>query len=227
MHADRKWGPAALRRALQVYVLTDRASARGRLEVDLVAAALAGGATAVQLRDKERPARELHALGRALADLCAARGALFVVNDRLDVALACGADGVHLGQDDLPAGAARAVAGPALVIGVSAATPDEAAAAADAGADYLGVGSVFATRTKADAGAPIGPEGLSRVARSTGLPVVAIGGLRPENAGLALSAGAAGVAAISAVISATDVAAECARLALSVRRALVQGPDPA
>ncbi len=219
MDGHRNWNVPALRRALQVYVLTDRVAARGRPEVELVAAALAGGATAIQLRDKERSARELCSLGTALAELCFQSGALFIVNDRLDVALACGASGVHLGQDDLPAARARAVAGPLLVIGVSAATREEAAAAAAAGADYVGVGAVFSTRTKGDAGAPIGTEGLAHVARTSRLPVVAIGGIGPENAGSAIAAGAVGVAAVSAVMAATDVAAECARLALAVRRA--------
>lgn len=208
-----------LRRRLGVYVLTDRQAARGRPQLALVAAALRGGATAVQLRDKTASGRELHALARGLAELCAARGALFLVNDRLDVALACGADGVHLGLDDLPAAAARVIAGPDFVIGASAATPAEVAAAEAAGADYVGVGPVFATGSKGDAGEPIGPEGLAAVARSAGLPVVAIGGLGADNAHLALEAGAAGVAVISAVMGAVDVTGACERLAHAVRSA--------
>lgn len=220
MSGKRKWDPATLRRALAVYVVTDRACARGRSEVELAAAALAGGATALQLRDKDRPARELYTLGCALAELCAKHAALFVVNDRLDIALACQADGVHLGQDDLPAARARAIAGPGLVIGVSTGAPGEAADAWRDGADYLGVGPAFATATKRDAGVPIGPEGLASVVRAAALPVVAIGGIGPGNAAVALAAGACGVAAISAVMAATDVAAETTRLAAAVRGAL-------
>jgi len=217
---QRRWPVADLRRALAVYVLTDRACARGRSEVDLAAAALAGGATALQLRDKDRPARELYALACALAELCATAAVLFVVNDRLDIALACGAPGVHLGQDDLPVERARALGGPDLVIGVSAGTPREAVAAWRAGADYLGVGPAFATATKPDAGTPLGRTGLASVVRAAPLPVVAIGGIRPENAAVALAAGACGVAAISAVMAATDVAAQASRLASAVRGAL-------
>lgn len=213
----RRWRGESLARSLAVYVLTDRGVARGRPEVELVAAALAGGATAIQLRAKDASARELCAFGTELVRLCAAHGALLVVNDRLDVALACGAGGVHLGQDDLPAERARLLAGEELVIGVSAATPAEAAAAEAAGADYLGVGAVFATASKPDAGSPIGLQGLAAVTRSTALPVVAIGGIAPDNAALAVAAGAVGVAAISAVLGAADVRAAAGRLAAAVR----------
>jgi thiamine-phosphate pyrophosphorylase len=204
--------PARLRARLAVYVLVDGPPQ--------AVAALAGGATAIQLRAKHCSARELCSMGRRLADICAERAALFIVNDRLDVALACGAAGVHLGQDDLPAAEARRIAGPELIIGVSAATPAEAEAASRADADYLGTGSVYATASKADAGKPIGLKGLSRVTRTTALPVVAIGGITPDNAAAAIAAGAAGVAAISAVVGAPDVAAAAARLAAAVHGAI-------
>lgn len=214
---------AWLRTRLAVYVLTDRRAQRGRSEVEVAAACLRGGATALQLRAKDLPGRELCELGRRLAELCADHGALFVVNDRVDVALACGAGGVHLGQDDLPAAAARRLMGPAPVIGISAATPEEAAAARAAGADYLGVGSVFGTTTKPDAGAPIGTAGLARVVAATELPVVAIGGITAANAPAAIAAGAVGVAAISAVVGAADVTAATRSLACAVRAALACG----
>jgi thiamine-phosphate diphosphorylase len=216
---------AALRQALAVYVITDRGSQRGRGEVEIAEAALAGGATAIQLRGKELATRELCTLASALRSVCARHGALFVVNDRLDVALACGADGVHLGQDDLPVAAARRLA-PALVLGVSAATPEEARAAAAAGADYLGVGSVFATGSKPDAGAAIGPEGLGRVVAATSLPVVAIGGITANNAVRALATGAVGVAVISAVVAAEDVegAARALRRQVDAARSAGSGP---
>jgi thiamine-phosphate pyrophosphorylase len=217
--------PARLRRALEVYVLTDPDLTAGRPLLDVVRAALAGGAGAVQLRDKRLPARDLCALGRALAALCAEHGALFVVNDRLDVALACGAAGVHLGQDDLPAAAARALAGPDFVVGVSASTPEEALEAARAGADYLGTGAVYATATKPDAGAPIGVRGLRRVVESVPLPVVAIGGITAANAAEAVAAGAAGVAVVSAVMAAPDPGAAVAELRRAVRRGRTGGGD--
>ena len=204
--------PARLRRALVLCVLV------GSREV--AAQALAGGATAIQLRHKTLSGRDLCALGSALAELCAAAGALLLVNDRLDVALACGAGGVHLGQDDIPAGLARAVAGPGLVLGVSAATPAEAAAAQRAGADYLGTGPVYATGSKGDAGEPIGPAGLRRVAAASALPLVGIGGLDATNAGAAIAAGADGVAVISAVAAAPDLALAAAGLAAAVRAGL-------
>ncbi len=214
-----------LRQALAVYVLTDDTVAKGRSVLGMVRAALAGGVTAVQLRSKARTARELVDVGCALAQACAEYGALFVINDRVDVALACGADGVHLGQDDLPCAAARGIGGPDLIIGVSAATEAEARAALMDGADYIGTGAVFATRTKSDAGAPIGPEGLCRVVRAVPLPVVAIGGLHADNAGAALAVGAAGVATISAVMGAEDVTRAAARLAAAVGRTPATGPD--
>lgn len=202
--------------ALRLYVLTDRGLSRGRAEIETVAAALAGGATAIQLRAKDESGGRLFELALALRDLTRRSGALLFVNDRLDVALAAAADGVHLGQDDLPLAAARRLAPPPFLIGVSAATPDEARAAELGGADYLGVGSVFATSTKADAGAPIGPAGLAVVARGTCLPIVGIGGISPANAASVLAAGAAGVAVVSAVVAAQDVEAATRRLAAAL-----------
>jgi thiamine-phosphate pyrophosphorylase len=204
------------REALRVYVLTDARLSRGRADTEVVAAALAGGAGAVQLRGKEYDGRRLYEAGRALREATRRAGALFFVNDRLDVALAVEADGVHLGQDDLPLAAARRLAPPPFLIGVSAGTVEEARAAEAAGADYLGVGSVFATPTKADAGTPIGIEGLSAVVRATRLPVVGIGGVTHENAARVIAAGAAGVAVISVVVGAEDVEGATRRLVAAV-----------
>jgi thiamine-phosphate pyrophosphorylase len=205
--------PARLGRALRLMVLVEGP--------DMAAAALRGGATAIQLRHKGASARALCAAGTALQVACAAHGALFIVNDRLDVALACGADGVHLGQDDIPAERARRIGGAGVIIGVSAATPDEARAAARDGADYLGVGSVHATTTKADAGAPIGLGGLRRVVEASELPVVAIGGIGVAEAPGTLTAGASGIAVVRAVTGAADPAAATARL-----RAALEGRPP-
>jgi thiamine-phosphate pyrophosphorylase len=185
----------ALIRRLRLYVITDGHKA----QMERVSEALEAGVTAMQLRAKEGSTRALVQMGQTLAATCRRRGALFIVNDRLDVALACGADGVHLGLDDLPLPAARAIAGPNLVIGASVGTVGEALEAQAQGADYLGVGSVFHTLSKADAGPPIGMEGLRQVAQATPLPVVAIGGITVENAAFTLSSGAVGVAVIRAV----------------------------
>ena len=208
----------ALAERLRLMVVTDRRSAGARSILDVAAAAVGAGATAIQLRDKALPARDLCLLGEALVALCHARGALCLVNDRLDVALACGADGVHLGQDDLPLARARAIAGAHFVIGVSAGLPDEARRAAAEGADYLGTGSVFATASKPDAGEPIGPEGLERVVLASTLPVVAIGGITSGNARQAMTAGASGVAVISAVMGAADPAGATRALLAAVAR---------
>ncbi len=205
---------------LRLMVITDRRAAGDRGVLDVVRLALAGGATAIQLRDKDLTGRDLCRLGDRLADLCRDSGALFIVNDRLDVALACGADGVHLGQDDLPVARARALMGAGHVIGISAPTPEEAQAGERDGADYLGVGAVFATSSKGDAGEPIGPAGLSRVVAACSLPAVAIGGVNASNAALAVTAGAVGVAVIAAVMAAADPQAAAARLLASVSDAV-------
>lgn len=205
-----------LRRGLRLYVLVDARPAGGRTAAETAAAAIAGGATAIQLRAKQSSAAEQLDAARALAPLCRSKNVLFFVNDRLDVALAAGADGVHLGQDDLPAAEARRLAGPSFIIGISAETPDEARAARAAGADYLGVGPMFVTKTKADAGAPVGPARITLLRRAVNMPMVGIGGITAENAGEVIAAGADGVSVISAVTGADDVEGAARRLAAAV-----------
>lgn len=179
----------------------------GRDPLELARRALAGGATAIQLREKSMETRPLCELARALGHLCRQAGALFIINDRADVAAAVGADGVHLGQDDLEPQAARALLGPQAVIGVTVETEPEARAAEAAGADYLGTGPVYATASKADAGNPYGPVIVSRIAAVTRLPVVGVGGIGPGGAADVIHAGAAGVAVIGAIAGAADPAA--------------------
>ena len=190
-----------------LHVITDRALSGGRDQLDIVRRAVQGGATVVQLRDKDGPTRDMVQLGRALRHLTAELGVVFLVNDRVDVALALDADGAHVGQDDLPAAMARALLGPGRLLGVSAATPDEARAAQAAGADYVGAGTVYPTGTKADAGAPVGLARLADVARAVTIPVVAIGGIGAGRAGPCIAHGAAGVAVISAIVAQPDPAA--------------------
>ncbi|MDI3317618.1 MAG: thiamine phosphate synthase [Bacillota bacterium] len=205
----RKPDAATLARRLAVYVITDREQAErqgGRKLLDVCRAALEAGAGTLQLRGKGWSGRELYELGLALRRLTEEAGALFLVDDRVDVAQAVRADGVHVGQDDLPARVARAILGPGAIVGVSAATPEEARRAEADGADYVGAGSVWPTGSKADAGAPIGLEGLRAVVAATRLPVVAIGGVDAGRAREARAAGAAGVAVISAVMAAPDPA---------------------
>ncbi len=196
----------AIRDRLLLHVLTDRALSRGRTDPEVAAAALAGGATVVQLRGKTLSGAELVRTGRQLRDLTRVHGGLLIVNDRVDVALAVDADGAHVGQDDLLARDARRLLGSDRLLGVSARSVEEAVRAQRDGADYIGFGPVFSTTTKEDAGAPSGLDELRRASRAVAIPVVAIGGITPHNAGLVRAAGAAGVAVISAVVGAPDIA---------------------
>lgn len=188
---------------LRLIVVTDP-DCGGRAVVDVVRSALRGGTPAIQLRMKDAPAREMAALARALLVETRAAGALLFVNDRVDVAIAAGADGAHVGQDDLPAAAARRIAPPGFLIGVSAETVELARQAQADGADYVGVGPVYATGSKADAGDAVSTERIAEVAAAVRIPVVGIGGITIENAPPVFRAGAAGVAVISAVMRADD-----------------------
>ena len=176
----------------------------GRDPAALAAALLRGGARLVQLRWPGASARELLAAALAIRPLARAAGALFLVNDRPDVARAAEADGVHLGQDDLPVAAARRVLGAGRLIGVSTHDPGQARAAEAAGADYLGVGPVYATATKPDALAPRGLALVSAVRAAVRCPLVAIGGITPETAAAVRAAGADAVAMIGALVRAPD-----------------------
>ena len=189
---------------LRLIVITDRDLARPREVTEVVAAALHAGAPAVQLREKALPPRDILPLARRLRAQTEAVGALFFVNDRLDLALAAGADGVHLGPGDLPVAAARRIAPRNFLIGCSADEPDAARAAIAHGADYIGCGAVFPTCTKSDAGQPVGLEGLATVAATVDAPVVGIGGITAARAPGVFGAGAAGSAVVSAVMSAPD-----------------------
>ncbi len=209
----------ALHDRLRLHVLTDRALARGRSTAEVVTAALAGGATVVQLRDKERTGAALVRVGHHLRALTRAHGGLLIVNDRVDVALAIDADGAHVGQDDLPAREARRLLGPDRLLGVSARTVEEAVRAAGEGANYIGFGPVFPTATKGDAGPPRGLEDLRRACRAVTVPIVAIGGITSDNVGDVLVAGAAGVAVIAAVVTAPDMAAATRTLREAIRDA--------
>lgn len=196
---------------LTLYVLTDRGIS-GRTHEDQVEAAVAGGATAIQLREKTLPAGDVVAIGRRIAAICRRSGVLFIVNDRADVAVECGAEGLHVGPDDLAVPDARKILGRGKIVGASAGTIAEAQRAQAEGADYLGVGSVFATLTKPDAGEPLGVARLAEIIRVVTIPVVGIGGITAENAADVIRAGAAGVAVIAAVVGQDDIAAAGRRL---------------
>lgn len=189
---------------LSLLVVTDPEVAPGRTLVEVVRAALRGGASAVQLRDKSATARDAAALARLLREETARAGALFFVNDRVDVALAAGADGAHLGDDDLPIAAARRIVPEGFILGASADTAEAALQAARDGADYVGVGPVYATASKPDAGEAVGVERIGEVARRSPVPVVGIGGITAGNGAAVIGAGAVGVAVIAAVMRAAD-----------------------
>jgi len=203
---------ATLAGALRLIVITDRTLAAPRPLLDVVAAALAAGAPAIQLRDKDANGAELLAAARELRRLTHSFGALLLVNDRLDVALAAEADGVHLGPDDLPVAAVRQRVPRSFLVGFSTDDPAAARRAVADGADYLGCGAVFATGSKADAGEVIGLARLDLVARAVAVPVVAIGGINPARAAEVAGTAAAGVAVISAVMKAQDPGAAVAQL---------------
>lgn len=199
---------------LGVYVVTAAGMVPGRGHAEVAAGAIEGGANAVQLRAPGHRDEELFPLAQELADRCGERGVLFIVDDRIELAMACGAAGVHLGQGD-PWQEARVRLGPDLILGVSVESTEQASAAEAAGADYLGV-TVFATRTKPEA-VPGGLERVREISAATRLPVVGIGGIDASNARQVLDAGAAGIAVVSAVAAAPDPAAATRTLVAAVR----------
>lgn len=186
-----------------LYAILDRSVARGRDLPGLLDAVLAGGCRLVQLREKTMPLGDLLPLARSLARRCREVGALLIVNDRADLALAAGADGLHVGQDDLPARQARGLLRSGMILGVSTHDPEQARRAVADGADYVAVGSIFPTTTKAGFQL-VGPELIRRVRPEVPVPLVGIGGITVENAPSVLGAGADAVAVISALCAAPD-----------------------
>lgn len=195
---------------LHLCVITDPGLAPARDHVAIAEAALKGGADMIQLRDKSGSLRELLPQARRIQALCRSHGALFIVNDRVDLALAAGADGAHVGQEDLPAAAARDLLGPARVLGVSTHSLAQAEAAVRMGATYIGFGPMFATGTKDTGYTPRGVEALRGIRRAVPIPILAIGGITLENVGDVIRGGATAPAVISAVVKAPDVAAAAA-----------------
>ena len=192
-----------LRASMLLYAVTDRAWLQGRSLADCVRQAIAGGATFVQLREKDAQRDEIVALGRELLDICRAAGIPFVIDDEVDIALEIGADGVHVGQDDMACENARAMLGPDAIVGVSAQTVEQALAAQAAGADYLGVGALIPTPTKPDA-VDVTLEELNAICAAVDIPVVGIGGLNAGTIGRLAGTSADGAAVVSAIFSADD-----------------------
>lgn len=198
-----------------LYVIVDGEALGGRDEAEVASQAIRGGAKVIQLRDKQRSMSELLPIARKLKRVCAEAGVLYIVNDYVDLALAADADGVHVGQKDLPVKEVRSILPIDKIIGCSAATLDEAIAAEAAGADYIAVGSIYPTSSKADT-RPAGLETLRQVVEKVSLPVVAIGGINQTNVSDVIKARADAVAVISAVVGAEDVEEAARQLAAAV-----------
>lgn len=207
---------------LSLYLVTDRGLSLGRTTVDIVRAAVAGGVTCVQLREKECSTRQFVIEARAVRELLAGTGIPLIVNDRIDVALAVGADGVHLGQTDMLIADARRVVGSSMLIGISVECVEDAVRAEAEGADYIGISPVFSTPTKTDTASALGLDGVSRIRAAVSLPLVGIGGIKPENAAEILRAGCDGIAVVSAIVSAPDPQRAASELKTIIRTAKEQ-----
>jgi thiamine-phosphate pyrophosphorylase len=204
---------------LSLYVITDREMAGNRPLEEVVKAALEGGATVIQLREKELCDREIFTIGMKIKPLIEKAGVCFIINDRIDLALALDADGVHLGQRDLPLNTARKLMGDKKIIGISVKTVEEADIAEANGADYLGIGSIYPTKTKKDIGPIGGPQRISQIRKAVSLPIVGIGGIQVHNVKDVIRAGADGIAVVSAVMAAPDITEACRALKKEVLRA--------
>ncbi|ELZ19055.1 thiamine phosphate synthase [Natrinema limicola] len=190
----------------RTYLVTQASLSGDRTTPEIVRAAIDGGIDAVQLREKETSARSRYELGHELRELTAAAGVDLIVNDRIDIAQAIDADGVHVGQSDLPVEVARDLLGPDAIVGCSASTVAAAREAATDGADYLGVGAVYGTSSKDvdDAKDGVGPERIAAIADAVSIPIVGIGGITADNAGAVVEAGASGVAVVSEITAASQ-----------------------
>jgi len=202
-----------------LYLVTDRELMTADSIEKCVEQAILGGVTVVQLREKTASSREFYQLALRVREVTARLGVPLIINDRADIALAVDADGVHIGQDDLPYEAARRIVGPNKIVGVSTHNVDEAKAAADMGADYIGVGAIFATGTKNDV-APTSIDELRRICEAVKIPMVAIGGINKNNVSLLSGTGIDGIAVVSAIVAQADTAGAAREL-----KSLFQGED--
>jgi thiamine-phosphate pyrophosphorylase len=205
----------------RLHVLTDTLLQRRFSHTELAEMAIAGGADAIQFRQKEGSTRDMIEIAARMKAICRKAGAAFIVNDRIDIAIASNADGVHLGQGDLPIPLARRLLGNDKIIGGSAGSPEEAMRCVREGADYIGFGPVFNTMSKDDAGAAKGIEGMKALLKDVRAPVIAIGGINAGNLPEVIRAGAYGVAVISAVCCTDDPVLAARRL----REALEHGSE--
>ena len=202
-----------------LYLVTDRGLARGRTTLEIVSAAVDGGTSVVQLREKDCSTRDFIEQALILKEFLKSRAVPLIINDRLDVAQAVSADGVHLGQTDMPLETAKKILGDSMIIGISAESLQDAIEAEKGGADYLGVSPIYATPTKTDTAPPLGLEGLREIRKAVKLPLVGIGGLTRENSADVIRSGADGVAVVSAIVAADDPEAAAKALRLVIEEA--------
>ena len=207
-----------------LYLVTNRDLSCGRSTVEVVEAAVAGGVSCVQLREKHCSTREFITQARALKPFLKSKNIPLIINDRLDVALAVEADGLHLGQQDMTISDARKISGTSLIIGISAESVDDAIRAEKEGADYIGISPVFATPTKSDTAPPLGLEGVKTIRKMIAIPIVAIGGINRHNALSVITAGADGIAVVSAIVGAKNPKDAAFELKSIVRQAAVSAP---
>lgn len=203
---------------LSLYLVLDPDLCAGIGMIETARLAVAGGATMVQLRDKHAGTARMIETGRALKQALAGSGALLVVNDDVEAAIAIGADGLHIGQEDMGARKARTMIGPDMILGLSVETTLLAGAVDPGLVDYTGVGPVFATPTKADHKQPIGFDGLAKLVKASPVPSVAIGGLKAEHVAEVFTAGASGLAVVSAICGTADPEAATRRIAAEIRK---------
>lgn len=205
-----------------VYLVTDRELARGRTTLEIAAAAIRGGVSCIQLREKTCSTREFIDEALAIRSLLARHEIPLIINDRVDVALAVKADGIHLGQKDMPCSMARQLIPENMIVGISVESLDDAIAAQKDGADYLGVSPIYPTPTKTDTAQALGLEGLRSIRSEVNLPLVGIGGLNADNAAAVIYNGADGVAVVSAIVAADDPEAATRDLIEIVRLAKIK-----
>ena len=202
-----------------LYLVTDRALSLGRSNLEVIRAAVHGGVTVVQLREKEATTKDFYEEGLRIRDFLKSKRVPLIINDRIDVAIALDAEGVHLGQDDMPVNVARMILGPEKIIGASVFTPNEARAAESQGADYLGLSPILVTGTKPELTEQIGIEGIPFLKQSVRVPVVGIGAMNQTNAYAAVKSGLDGIAVVSAICSQEDPEAAAAAIKAEVMRA--------
>lgn len=214
-----RWTADDIRSCLLLYGVSDRRWLHGREPADVIREAIAGGTTFIQLREKDADRDQVARLARTLTPICRAVGVPFVLDDDVELAAEVGADGVHVGQSDTTCAEARHLLGEDAIVGVSVQTVEQARAAQEAGADYIGVGALIPTSTKSDADVVSASE-LRRITASVSIPVVGIGGLAAETVGVLKGSGAAGAAVVSALFAADDPAAAARELRTRIEAAL-------